>query len=166
MDAQATNNLIATVGVIISVLAFIVSIRALRAQRRHNELSARPIIDATFGRDDRLIELTNCGLGPALITSIRAQIEDECFDLMQDEGLSRLAQSVAGVLKRETVVTPLRLTTRSPLTPNQSKPLLSLRKPFLEKELDDIRLRLTSVSLTVEYDCIYQKAHVFRHEPA
>jgi len=166
MDAQATNNIIATVGVIISVLAFFVSIRALRAQRRHNELSARPIVDATFGRDDRLIELTNCGMGPALITSIRAQIEDECFDLMQDECLSRLAQSIAGVLKRDTVVTPLRLTTQSPLPPGQSKPILSLRKPFSEQELDDIRLRLRTVSLTVEYDCIYQKAHVFRHESA
>lgn len=163
MDTAAANNVIAAVGVAIAILALLTSVWTLIMQRKHNRLSAKPLVDVVLGRDKCILELTNCGLGPALLCEFVATIGDESFDLMTDEGLERLAGSVIGVIGRPIRVTPLRLTNDSPIIQGERKPILTLREPFTPDELDEIRARLRRVALRFKSRCLYGDVHIGEH---
>lgn len=56
-----------------AILAFIVAVFALRAQRKHNRLSVRPLASVTCNDvDDKIIvTLANNGTGPLLVKTLR-----------------------------------------------------------------------------------------------
>ena len=62
----------ALASLVVAVLAFLSSRETSKAQRKHNELSVRPLADIPFGNfDDNLfVSLVNNGTGPMVIKSI------------------------------------------------------------------------------------------------
>jgi len=163
MDAATTNNIITGVGVVIALLALGTSVWTIIMQRAHNRLSAKPILDVVLGRGECILELTNCGLGPALLCDFGATIDGKSLDLMTDQGLEYLAKAVVQVIGRPAGVTPLRLTAASPILPAQTKPILTLRAPISSDELDAIRRRLREVGLSFNCRCIYGYMHLGEH---
>ena len=68
--------------VLIAVLAVVVSIWQVRISQEHNKLSVRPYMDFFYGwNNDRYLELqlSNQGVGPAIITSVEYFYNDEKF---------------------------------------------------------------------------------------
>lgn len=56
-----------------AILAFIVAVFALWAQRKHNRLSVRPLAAVTCNdlKDEIIVTLTNNGTGPLIINKLR-----------------------------------------------------------------------------------------------
>lgn len=163
MDAASTNNVIAATSALIALIALVTSIWALVLQRKHNRLSAKPIVDVVLGRDECIIEIVNCGLGPALLEGVSASIEGDIFDLMTVGGLDALAVALVGGIGRDVDVTHLRLTAPSPIQPGQVKSIMGLNRAVSPAELRAIRKRLRLLSLTFRYRCIYGILHCSEH---
>ena len=88
---------------VIALLALCTTIWQLVLTRRHNHLSARPILDIDIhGRDSGLIgiHLKNCGPGPALLHSLSATYRKVQYNLFKQTDF----RSFIGHLLREGVV--------------------------------------------------------------
>lgn len=73
-----TSDAIATASAIIAVSSLIVSIYQLTAAMKHNRQSVKPVlqIGSGFSRGHRAgLTLANCGLGPAVITGSRVELD-------------------------------------------------------------------------------------------
>lgn len=68
-----TGIAIAVAALLIALIALVIGLAALRSQRRHNLLSARPLaaITVTDFEDSLKVELENNGTGPLVVKSIR-----------------------------------------------------------------------------------------------
>lgn len=109
------------VGLIISICAIILTLQQTLQTRHHNKLSVRPKLTTStettypaINQIERVVTLSNNGLGPAIIKSFELLIDgiahpvdtpQDMFILIQDHVMSALTpQSYFHVLRKESVM--------------------------------------------------------------
>lgn len=82
---------VAVVAVVVSVTSVLIAVLALRQQRRHDELSVRPIAEITGDNYEAhlVVRLSNYGTGPLVVrrvrvTSAKTEEAPSLYDCMQD----------------------------------------------------------------------------------
>lgn len=78
-EKDLANAIAAIASAFTALVALIVSVWALKVQRRHNVLSIRPIPEVTVAdyEDSLRVKLRNNGSGPMLVTSVEVFRENE-----------------------------------------------------------------------------------------
>lgn len=162
-DANAVNAFGALASAVAAFLALILSLVsvgisfwAVRSERRHNELSVRPLAEITYVDYENSIrvKLRNHGTGPMIVTSLTAtngiDSEASLVDLMPDLPMKRLWNTFVD-----------NLADRS-LSAGGELVLLELTEHENERDFarsrDLIRQELSRVTISVEYNNIYGTA--------
>ncbi|WP_234336831.1 hypothetical protein [Streptomyces xylophagus] len=93
-----SENVIALCAVLIALCSLTVSIYEARASRRHNRNSVRPILQLhrIWHHGSRTgIRLSNCGLGPAIVTSSRVWVDGEAIGPWTSACANRLSDGLS-----------------------------------------------------------------------
>lgn len=71
-DSALKDIWIPLMGVFVALAAFWIAWMQTSLTRRHNRLAVRPYLNVTVHFEDSLrVKLTNCGLGPAIVSSLQ-----------------------------------------------------------------------------------------------
>ncbi|MFI7470637.1 hypothetical protein [Nonomuraea sp. NPDC049646] len=149
MGAEAV---IALAAAVIALAALFVAIFEVRATRRHNRLSVRPVLQCRVtlreGEPSGL-SITNAGLGPAVIVETRVWLDGV---LMGPWNRECTIEVIKRLKKQPTTST---LVEGSTLSPGTQKLLLGLSS-YMPSENPDFKTLLeTRLDLEVRYESLY-----------
>jgi len=92
-DVMDTSDVIAAASAVIAIASLTVSIYQLTAAMKHNRQSVRPVLQmgSTFRAGSRSgLNLVNCGLGPAVITGSRVELDGEYIGEYGEDTVNRI----------------------------------------------------------------------------
>jgi hypothetical protein len=169
-DANAANAFGALASAAAAFLALLVSgisvwisIRAMSAQQKHNELSVRPLAEVTVAdyENSLRVKLRNNGTGPMIVTGIEVSNgegrRDSVMDWMPSLPKGRPWNTFSHALKDRT------------LQPGSEIVLLELTEYDEEQDFsicrEAVRVALAPLTISVSYTDIYNKAMPVRVKP-
>jgi hypothetical protein len=159
-DANAANAfgalasaVAAMLALFVSVVSVLISVQAARVQRKHNELSVRPIAEVTVGDYEHSlrVKIRNNGTGPMLVHSVTisngVDTKKRLIDWMPPLPHGRLWTNFSHTLRHRTIQAGAEIT------------LLELTEFDGEQNFakcrDIVRKALSPLTVKVEYSDIY-----------
>jgi hypothetical protein len=159
-DANAANAFgalasaaAAFLALLVSVISVFISVWAVRSQRKHNELSVRPLAEITVGdyEDSLRVKLRNHGIGPMIVKAVTisdgANAKPSIIEWMPDLPNGRLYTDFTDQIRDRT------------LAPGSEIVLLELTENKDENGFaacrDMARAALAPLTVNVEYTNIY-----------
>lgn len=143
----------AFLALLVSAMSVAISVWAVRSQRRHNELSVRPLAEITVADHETSlrVKLRNHGIGPMIVTAVRvsdgASAKPTILDWMPDLPRERPWSNFADAIRDRT------------LAPGSEIILLELTEDEGEEGFaecrDLVRSALAPLTVNVEYTNIY-----------
>lgn len=157
---------IATVALIISISALIVSIWQATQQRGHNRLSVRPALrlDKDSGEDGTLlgIELRNAGTGPALITRFALSVDGVPVKPTEPDDIWDAAEKVLDITRPSLHLAEYYYDRDDAIPPNEDRYLIGMTREVYEKlSEEDKQLwkrTLPRITVEIEYNSVYGEA--------
>jgi len=153
----------ALLALIVSVVSVVISIWAAKSQRRHNELSVRPLAEITFAdyEDSLWVKLRNHGTGPLIVTAVvvsdGSSTRPTILAWMPELANDRTWNNFTGEVHDRT------------LAPGGELVLLELTKGEDEVDFaqyrDPVRAALAPLVVTVDYTNIYNSNMPPRRKP-
>ena len=146
------ENIIACCAIIISLISLLVAGLTLWFQRKHNHLSLRPIAQISRGdyEDQIFVKIKNYGMGPLIVESFKACVDDTKYDKLID-----LLSSVTQDFTWNTFTDNINGRVLSP-----NKEFVLIQGTFSESDdsiRESIRERLSMTTLTLTYKNIYNQ---------
>lgn len=152
----------------IALLALVTTLWQSILTRRHNHLSARPVLDIDLhGRAAQIIgiHVKNCGPGPALLTSATATYRKIRYNLFKRTEFQSFLQRIAEDClshKRSSIVV---LSEGSVIAPGQELELLHFTDTGNRDELArDFERAMHDIQVEIGYKCLYEKAYTATHD--
>ena len=153
-EKDLANAIAAIASAFTAITALVVSLWALKIQRRHNILSIRPIPEVTVAdyENSLRVKLRNNGSGPMLVTSLEVfrgeEIKSSVIEWMPPLPNNRLWNHFSMALENRTI------------QPDGVIPLLELTAAEDEQQFfcyrDMTRIELSKLRVIVHYTDIYQ----------
>ncbi len=155
-DPENLKTVIAAVAVIVSFLSTLLALWSVYLQRKHNQISVKPLPDMIFGdyTNEIKVALHNHGLGPMILTKVEI-LKDEI--LLDDDLISLMPEPPKGIDWDDFV----ELLKDRILAPGEEKMLVKLsgnptNKTFVNFR-NKVREELAPLKVKVYYKGIYDK---------
>lgn len=160
-DANAANALGALASAVAAILALLVSgvsvwisVQAARSQRRHNELSVRPLAEVTVAdyENSLRVKLRNNGSGPMIVLAVTvsngSDARESLIEWMPPLPPNRPWTTFSNALRRRTLQAGAEITLLE-LTEQKGETQFADRR-------DQVRRALAPLTVNVEYTDIYE----------
>jgi len=155
-DPENLNNIIAGVAVGISFISTLLALWSVYLQRKHNQISIKPLPDIIFGdyTNEIKVALHNHGLGPMVLTKVEILKDGVVLD---DNLISLMPEQPKGIDWDDFV----ELLKDRILAPGEEKMLVKLtgnpKNKTYGKFRDKVREELAPLSVKIYYKGIYDK---------
>jgi len=155
----SSSDWIAISSALIALIALCYSFYQGYLQRRHNELSSKPMLELAVANNTTILSIRNEGYGPAIVTEFTALIHGEAVDLMTDSGLHQFLDAAAvGVTEEFEYVRQLFLP-GTVFGPGKEIVVVAIKTELSRESKSSLLHTLHSIPLSIKYKCIYDIEH-------
>ncbi|WP_329755016.1 hypothetical protein [Stenotrophomonas maltophilia] len=155
----SSSDWIAISSAAIALIAFGYSVYQGYLQRRHNELSSKPMLELQISNSSTILSIRNEGFGPGILTDFTAFIQGEAVDLLTEQGMAKFLKSATAEIEEEYVYQMQHLLPNTVFGPGTDTDILSISTNLSDESTEKLLTNLEELPLSITYKCIYDIEH-------
>lgn len=155
----SSTDWIALSSAVIALIAFGYSVYQGRLQRRHQILSAKPMLEFHVSNGDTLLLIRNEGFGPASIVSFTAEKEGQVIDMTTGTGIKQFVESAMARFDEDFRYERTRFDSGTVFGVGKEVSVVIARDHLSDASRQKITEGLSSLKLLISYKCIYGETY-------
>ncbi|HGM6414481.1 TPA: hypothetical protein ACKP8A_004435 [Stenotrophomonas maltophilia] len=155
----SSTDWIALSSAFIALIALVYSVYQGRLQRRHQILSAKPILEFHVSNGDTLLLIRNEGFGPASIVSFRAAKEGQVIDMTTGAGIKQFVALATSGINEDFRYERTRFDSGTVFGVGKEVSVVTSRDHLSDASRMKITENLSRLKLSISYKCIYGETY-------
>lgn len=155
----SSTDWIALCSVVIALIALGYSVYQGILQRRHQILSAKPMLEFHVSNGDTLLLIRNEGFGPASIVSFIAEKDGQVIDMTTGSGIKQFVGAAIEGLGRDFRYVGTRFDSGTVFGIGKEISVVTARGHLSDASRRKISEGLSRLKLSISYKCIYGKTY-------
>ncbi|MDN8643451.1 hypothetical protein Q0S19_03050 [Stenotrophomonas indicatrix] len=155
----SSSDWIAISSAAIALIAFGYSVYQGYLQRRHNELSSKPMLELQISNSSTILSIRNEGFGPGILTHFNATIHGATVDLLTEEGMAKFFEAATAEIEESYVYQMQHLLPYTVFGPGKEMDILSISTDLSDESTEKLLASLEELPLSITYKCIYDIEH-------